>query len=184
MISVGWVLLVVALALLGLFLRGLVGRLDRLHLRVEASREALDAQLLRRATLVREVAEGGWLDPASALLLVDAAAVAQHAAADERQYAESALSLNLRTVMDQPEVLETVVESAVGREVMHELAGACERVILARRFMNEAVRAAREVRRIWVVRWFHLAGHAQLPSGFEMDDAPSTRVAHFAEMRP
>ncbi|MEO8330458.1 MAG: hypothetical protein ABI586_10665, partial [Candidatus Nanopelagicales bacterium] len=56
MVSIGWVLAAVALAMLALYLRGLVGRLDRLHLRVEAASDALDVQLLRRATLVSELA--------------------------------------------------------------------------------------------------------------------------------
>ena len=79
MVPIGWLSVVVALALLGLYLRGLAGRLDRLHLRVEAAQVALDAQLLRRATLVAELARSGWLDPATSLLLADAASGAQHA---------------------------------------------------------------------------------------------------------
>ena len=54
---------------------------------------------------------------------------------------------------------------------------------MARRFHNDAVRAARAVRRHRVVRWFRLAGHAPFPLAFEMDDEPpavltATGAAH------
>ena len=45
---------------------------------------------------------------------------------------------------------------------------------MARRFHNDAVRAARAVRRHRKVRWFRLAGHAPFPLAFEMDDEPPT----------
>jgi hypothetical protein len=43
---------------------------------------------------------------------------------------------------------------------------------MARRFHNDAVRAARAVRDHRVVRWLRLAGHAPFPLAFEMDDEP------------
>jgi hypothetical protein len=43
---------------------------------------------------------------------------------------------------------------------------------MARRFHNDAVRAARALRRHRKVRWFRLAGHAPFPMAFEMDDEP------------
>ena len=43
---------------------------------------------------------------------------------------------------------------------------------MARRFHNDAVRAARALRRHRTVRWFRLAGHAPFPLAFEMDDEP------------
>lgn len=51
-------------------------RLDRLHRKVVASRIALDAQLLRRASAAQTLALSGELDPASALALADAASEA------------------------------------------------------------------------------------------------------------
>ena len=43
---------------------------------------------------------------------------------------------------------------------------------MARRFHNDAVRAARALRRHRTVRWLRLAGHAPFPLAFEMDDEP------------
>jgi len=48
-------------------------RLDRLHAKVEGAMSALDAQLVRRAEATLELANSGSLDPATALLLADAA---------------------------------------------------------------------------------------------------------------
>lgn len=48
-------------------------RLDRLHRKVATSRAALDNQLLRRASSAAELAASGVLDPASSVLVADAA---------------------------------------------------------------------------------------------------------------
>lgn len=184
MVPVGWFIAVVVVAVLGLYIRGLVGRLDRLHLRVEASNEALQVQLLRRASLVTELAGSGWLDPASSLLLADAAAEVQHCEPPGRGVAESALSSTIRTVFEQPGLIESVEEMPGGGEFLSRLATSCDRVLLARRFGNEAARSTLEVRRRVIVRLLRLAGHAKLPTMFEMDDAPSAELAAFAATRP
>lgn len=181
MISIGWFIGLAVLAFLALYLRGIVGRLDRLHLRVEAAQEALNAQLLRRASLVRELAVSGWLDPASSLLLLDACQTTQRAEGEERPHAESVLSKSLRTVIDEPEVIDSVREINGGEELLAQLAHSSERVVLARRFCNEAVRQTRDMRARGIVRALRLAGHAPLPESFEMDDAPSSELARFAE---
>ncbi|MCW2935819.1 MAG: hypothetical protein JWM19_6781, partial [Actinomycetia bacterium] len=49
------------------------GRLDRLHHRVDAARTALDLALVRRSSSAYELASSGLLDPATSLLLADAA---------------------------------------------------------------------------------------------------------------
>jgi hypothetical protein len=48
---------------------------------------------------------------------------------------------------------------------------------MARRFHNDAVRAARALRTHRTVRLFRLAGHAPFPLAFEMDDAPPAALA-------
>src|SRR3954447_15745941 len=70
-----WVLTVLAVLLvLGWYLSYSASRLDRLHHRVETLRAALDAQLARRAAAAVEAAP--MLDPATGLLVADAAAEA------------------------------------------------------------------------------------------------------------
>ena len=60
----------------------------------------------------------------------------------------------------------------VVEELLADLSTACDRVVLARRFANDSVVAARRVRRGAVVRLAHLAGRAPLPRTFDVDDEP------------
>ena len=63
----------VAILLAGVYLWLTANRLDRLHARVEGSRSALDAQLVRRSSVALELATSQLLDPATSLLLTEAA---------------------------------------------------------------------------------------------------------------
>jgi hypothetical protein len=159
------------LIMLGWYLSFSAARLDRLHARVEAARGALDAQLVRRASVALELATSGLLDPAAGVILAAAAHWAREAPLPDRELAESDLSRTLRAVLDA-DVVASVAQTPPGRNVMRELEVAAGRVELARRFHNDAVRAARTVRRQRVVRALRLAGHAPLPESFEIDDSP------------
>ncbi|MGI5467699.1 hypothetical protein [Streptomyces sp. CA-132043] len=162
--------IVVALVVIGVYLSWTAGRLDRLHARIDAARAALDAQLLRRASVAQELGTSGVLDPAASIVLYQAAHEARQAEEDQREVAESALSQALRAVFDEAEQADAVREAPGGEQTLTELNAAVRRVPMARRFHNDAVRAARAVRRHRVVRWFRLAGHAPFPMAFEMDD--------------
>ena len=136
------------------------GRVDRLHHRVAAARAALDAELAGRAALVQEFAGSGTLDPASSLLLVDAAHRARSAPAEDREQCESALTRALdATLTEQPP-----------EPWRAELATAARRVQMARRFHNDVVVSTRNLRRRRLVRWLRLAGRAPLPDTVELDD--------------
>jgi hypothetical protein len=151
-------------------------RLDRLHHRVEGARATLDAQLVRRAEAAIELATSGRLDPASALLVAAAASDAlaageregpnDSAHSPEREQAESDLTEALTAAL----AVHTDHAGGSGPEVLERLASASNRVQLARRFHNQAVTDAQRVRRKRVVRWFRLAGRAELPQTFEMND--------------
>ncbi|NHC46072.1 hypothetical protein [Motilibacter aurantiacus] len=170
-------LLVLALlVLLGWYLSWTATRLDRLHARVEGARAALDAQLVRRATATLELAASGLLDPASSVILADAAHSASVATDESRELAESDLSRSLRAALGA-DAVEALREEPGGSEAVRDLAAATMRVQLARRFHNEAVRATGVVRGKRVVRWLRLAGHAALPVTFEMDDDPPPALA-------
>lgn len=159
-------------------------RLDHLHRKVAASRIALDAQLVRRASAAVELAASGALDPASAVLVADAAYTASDVApvtspaaalkmdglGPDRERAESGLTATLREAMGAPEAVRTLLAGPSG-EVVEALAAAWYRATLARRFHNEAVAQARRVRRLWYVRLFGLAGRAPTPRTVELDDA-------------
>lgn len=167
----------VALCAIGLYLSWTAGRLDRLHARIDASRAALDAQLLRRASVAQEMATSGLLDPAASIVLYEAAHDARQAEEDGREVAESELSQALRAVFGEGQQVEAVRSAPGGPQAADELAAAVRRVPMARRFHNDSVRAARALRRHRNVRWFRLAGHAPFPMAFEMDDEPPLALA-------
>lgn len=175
--------LLVAAVVLGavvVYLSSAAGRLDRLHHRIETAQAALDAALLRRAAVTQDLASSGFLDPASAFLL---SAAAQDAlAVDEadllgRWGAESELSRTLGAVLETREDVLALHEAAgvdgkVCDQLLAELAAACRRVELARRFHNDVVRNCTQVRRQRLVRWFRLAGYTPMPATADFDDTP------------
>ena len=145
---------VIILLSVGWWLSWLATRLDRAHGRVERSWAALDVALVRRAQRAADVARESGVDPATTLLVCDAAAVALEIdlAHEEREQAESALS----------HVLGLVALSGLEQEQ--------DRAVLARRLYNDAVSTARALRDRPIVRTFRLAGHAVEPKPFEMAD--------------
>jgi hypothetical protein len=158
--------------LLALYLRSLAGRLDRLHVRVEAARNALDAQLVRRTSAALELAHAGVLDPASSLLLAEEAYTAQTASERDRPQSESELTAALHAALADAETVVLVESSPRGRDLVENLRAACARVVLARRFYNEAVRDTQVLRGRRLVRWLRLAGTAPYPRSFDIDDLP------------
>lgn len=181
--SASLVLAVAALVVIGWYLTFSASRLDRLHARLEGARSALDAQLVRRASVALQIASSGRLDPATGLLLADAAHYARESdGADPpvRESAESDLTRALSAAFADSSLADELSGDLVGRELLHELGSACLRVALARRFLNEVVRSARVVRRKRVVRYLRLAGHAPWPQTFEINDTPPQSLSSAA----
>jgi 8-oxo-dGTP pyrophosphatase MutT (NUDIX family) len=141
-------------------------RLDRLHVRTEAAWFALEGALARRIVATRAVAAAGGLEQPQAEELRRLAHVADVADRSHRAYAENDLS---RALSQLPPDIEP--------ELVAELADAGERVVLARRFYNDAVRDTRALRAVWFTRVFGLAGRAALPDYFEIAEFPATRTA-------
>ena len=172
----GWVVLAIIVAavviLSAFYLSMTAGRLDHLHRRIDMSSLALDAQLLRRSSVALELAASGVLDPATSLVMAEAAHEARTATDGpdvDRALAESDLTAALVAALDPDDVAE-VMDSPTGPSMLEELDAACRRVELSRRFLNDAVRACRQLRRQRMVRLFRLAGHAPWPETWEMDD--------------
>ena len=164
-----WVILalVLLMALMGAWFSWTATRLDQLHHRIDLGRESLNTQLALRSGVVLELVGSGALDDPEAVLLSDAAHHARHA--PEAQ-AESGLSQVLRVVFASPESIAAV--RAEAPELVDELAAACRKVELARRFHNDHVTSARALRSRRRVRWFRLAGHAPEPTTVDLDDVP------------
>jgi hypothetical protein len=161
--------------LFGLYLSMTAGRLDALHKRIDTAELALDAHLLRRSSVVLELATSGLLDPAGAIVLAEAAHDARTAAdgnegSAERDRAESQLSLALDATLDSEEVAEVRLAPG-GSALIEELGASARRVELSRRFLNDAVRACTQLRSQRMVRWFRLAGHTPWPRTVDLDDS-------------
>ena len=170
--STWWWIAVLVVAVGALYLRGLAGRLDRLHVRVDAARDALDAHLVRRTAAALELAHAGLLDPATSVLLAEEAYGAQTAEPSERARSESELTGALHASIPDAQTVEVIAASGRGVELLDALRASCAQVVLARRFYNEAVRATQSLRGRRLVRWLRLAGTAPYPRTFEMDDLP------------
>lgn len=171
--SVFIVVLVAVAVIFGLYLSQTAGRLDRLHHRVDTGLANLDVQLLRRSGAVLDIAASRLVDPASSMVLADAAMNARAGIADpiERAQSESDLTKALAAVLGTREDVEELASSEVGAELVDSLGGAVHRTAMSRRFYNDAVRATTQVRRQRLVRWLRLAGNAPLPRTVEMDDS-------------
>ncbi|WP_055474652.1 NUDIX hydrolase [Gordonia sp. HS-NH1] len=147
-------------------------RLDRLNVRVDLARQALESSLDRRAVVVRAVSaemiagEGnagyrrsaGDDVAAQARELALLADLAERAAPSEREHAENAVSAALARTDPNRRSAALVVE----------LADAETRVMMARRFYNDAVRDTRALAQRRPVRWLRLGGHATPPEYFEI----------------
>ncbi len=169
------IILVVAGALLvGVYVSWRAGRIDRLHHRVRIARSALDVALLRRGLIALELASSGLLDPATSLLLAGAAHEARAGGWDgdhPRELAESNLTRALRAAFGQPGFRASLDGKDGADELLAEVEAAAHQVFLARKFYNDAVSATKDARRRPLARLLRLAGHAEMPEYFEMDDS-------------
>lgn len=133
-------------------------RLDRLHVRSDLSWQALDAALARRAVVARAVAADAYGSGERCRRLTALADSAERAPRTARETAENELSAEL-----------AMVDTAMlGPALIAELADAEARVLLARRFNNDAVRDTLALRERRTVRWLRLGGTAPLPTYFEI----------------
>ena len=183
--TLGWIALAIAImAVIAWYLSYNAARLDRLHAKVEGSVSALDAQLVRRAEVSVELANSGLIDPASALLLAEAASesldisdvaavraeVSEQGVDAHRAQVETNLTKTLGAVLS-PQVVESMrARDGYAVEQIDRVQAACQRVQLARRFYNDAVADVQNMRAQPLVRVFRLAGHTDLPQVLDFDD--------------
>lgn len=172
MLSVGWlVAAVVAAIVLTIWVTFTLTRLDRLHARVDAAQAALDAQLVRRSAALLQLAD----EPTSRLpaevagQLAGVARAALTATEDGRRQAENQVG---RAISDLGAHRALLPGDGVA-----ELSEAATRVLIARRFFNDAVRDTRTLRSRRMPRLLHLAGHRELPQYFDIDDSRLFGVA-------
>jgi 8-oxo-dGTP pyrophosphatase MutT (NUDIX family) len=142
-------------------------RLDRLHVRYDLSWQALDGALARRAVVVRAVAIDAYGGAAGGRRLAALADAAECAPRHAREACENELSA----------ALAMVEPASLPAGLIAELADAEARVLLARRFHNDAVRDTLALRERRLVRILRLGGTAALPAYFEIVERPHA-LAH------
>ncbi len=164
---VGIGVLVAVLAVLGIWAYRTANRLDRLHVRYDLSWQALDGALARRAVVARAVAIDAYGGASEGRRLAALADAAEGAPRPARENAENELSA----------ALAVVDPSSLPAGLIAELADAEARVLLGRRFHNDAVRDTLALAERPLVRMFRLGGTAALPSYFEIVEQPHA-LAH------
>jgi hypothetical protein len=159
-------LAVVVAVLLTLWITFTITRLDRLHARVDAAQAALDAQLVRRAAALLHVAESpdsGVPDDRRATYDgIAQAALNAGIEGEQREAAENAAGRAVGELAQLPQPLRP--------DAGAELREAAARVLIARRFYNDAVRDTRALRAGRMPRALHIAGHRAMPQFFDIDD--------------
>ncbi|WP_228001708.1 NUDIX hydrolase [Nocardia australiensis] len=151
---------------IGIWAYSTANRLDRLHVRSDQSWAALDAALARRAVVARSVGvamAGPMSDPAlteQAALLTALADRAERVSRADRETVENQLSA----------ALSGIDIAKLRPQQVAELADAEARVLIARRFHNDAVRDTLALRTRRPVRILHLGGTAPLPTYFEITE--------------
>jgi hypothetical protein len=159
-------------------------RLDRLHMRTDAAWAALDAALRRRARAVRVLngsitlrcAADAALGAGGHLALRVDADLALRAGADSalRAGADSALRAGegnpIREEIENElgQLLAVLDRRGIEQAYAGRLADAEQRVVIARRVYNDAVRDTLALRSHRMVRWLRLAGTAAAPRYFDI----------------
>jgi len=132
-------------------------RLDRLHVRTDAAWVALEGALSRRALVVSALEAQLSAAPGGAASC-EAAQAALRAEPPAREEIENRLC----------RALAGLDRSGLDPTCAARLADAEQRLVIARRVYNDAVRDTLALRSRRTVRWLRLAGTAALPRYFEI----------------
>lgn len=152
---------VVVLAALAVWVTWTAGRIDRLGARCEAAWQSLDAALVRRSAVLRDVLEEHPEHP------------------EHREPGGKAVHRAFAAGREERAAAENVVSGVIARlpETGEALSEACTRVRVARTFYNDAVRASAALRAQRVPRILGLGRSTPVPPYFDIDDEPG--AAHY-----
>jgi hypothetical protein len=153
-------LMIIIGMILGWWIIWLATRVDRAHARAVRAWAVLDAALAQRAQRALELVLLPGIDPATALLVSDAAAAAlePNLSRHDRERAETDLS----HLLDAVGSMHPATASRLDAER--------SRASICRRLHNDAVATALSLRRRYTIRILRLAGRAVEPRPFEMAD--------------
>jgi hypothetical protein len=146
-------------------------RLDRLHARTDAAWAALDAALCRRARAVSVLGAGrnggeALHGAADAILLAGSASALRAGGHPVLQAGIPAIREELENELGR--LLTVLDRRGLEPPSVDRLADAEQRVMIARRVYNDAVRDTLALRSHRMVRWLRLAGTAAVPRYFDI----------------
>ena len=166
-----WVLIASGLILFAIYLANVAGRLDRLHLKVENARNALDRQLALRSAICSDIAGLDLLDEKLRLRLANAI----HASISEETldvHTENEWKIESEVTKSLGELFDKnfdINKYPHHKNLIQEAAGATRRVQYALTFYNDAATSVIKVRKRWIVRSFRLFGRARMPVLLDLD---------------
>ena len=175
-----WVTLIILVFIYAIYLANVAGRLDRLHLKVENARNALDRQLALRTSICKEIIKLSEVDKNLIRQLEDALKESIQEESLEvhtlqEWEIETKVSIALNNIFDD----EKIVKSIVDKKLLTEIAAAIRRVSYALTFYNDAAKSAIKVRRRWTVRFFRLFGRAAMPEVISFQVQIPRGIEHF-----
>jgi hypothetical protein len=167
-----WILIFALLILIAVYLSNVAGRLDRLHLKVENARNALDRQLALRSAICSEIAGVEVFDKNLRNRLANSiqASISEESLDVHTQnewLIESEVTKALCELFDKSFDINNYPNH---KNLIQEAAGATRRVKYALTFYNDAATSALKVRKRWIVRSFKLFGRASMPVLIDFDD--------------
>ncbi len=159
-----WIVLVLVLFIYAIYLSNVAGRLDRLHLKVENARQALDRQLALRTSICKEIIKLSVLDQNLVSELENALkdSIQEESLEIHTQQEweiETRVSIALSNIFDDEKITKIIND----KKLLTEIAAAIRRVSYALTFYNDAAKSAIKVRKRWTVRFFRLFGRAAMP---------------------
>ena len=193
---VGLAVLIVALGIVAFVAISRARRLDRLHQRIIASRDALSRLLLRRASKAAHCVRSEASEAGSADAMRDLARAYIHDGGDQlttdgldrrttagrqadrvevaaRLERASALSRAIRDTLTPP-VRESISADPLAAARLEALDATCYRIQLTRNVHNVDVAGVRALRSARMVKLLRLAGHAPIPEPIDFDDDTHT----------
>lgn len=195
-VLVGLAVFVVALGIVAVVAISRARRLDRLHQRIIASRDALSRLLLRRASEASLLTQCAPFEEGSCAAMRDLARASIHDGGDQlttdgldrrtsagrqadrvevaaRLERASALSRAIRDTLTPP-VRESISADPLAAARLEALDATCYRIELTRNVHNVDVAGARALRSARMVKLLRLAGHAPIPEPIDFDDDTHT----------
>lgn len=195
-VLVGLVVVIVALGIVAVVAISRARRLDRLHQRIIASRDALSRLLLRRASEASLLTQCAPFEEGSVKAMRDLARASIHDGGDQlttdgldrrtstgrqadrvevaaRLERASALSRAIRDTLTPP-VRESISADPMATARLEALDATCYRIELTRNVHNVDVAGVRALRSARMVKLLRLAGHAPIPEPIDFDDDTHT----------